>query len=129
MREDDPQQALTHIEKAHELAPDNPRVVMMQATSSLFTPTMWGGDVDAAVEDLQRAADLFESDSPSGPLQPDWGHSETYAWLGIAHMKQGRYEEAESALTKALEIDPDFSWVRRVLLPKAKTGESPSPSQ
>ncbi len=111
------------MERAKRLAPDNPRVVMMQATSDLFTPKTWGGDPEKAIEGFRRATKLFESSTPSEPLQPDWGHSEAYAWLGIALMKQDQYEEARTALAKALELDPDFNWVKHVLLPKAKEGE------
>jgi tetratricopeptide (TPR) repeat protein len=117
------------MERAKKLAPDNPRVVMMQATSDLFTPKTWGGDPEKAIEGFQRATKLFESHTPSGPLQPDWGHSESYAWLGIAHMKQDQYEKARTALTKALEIDPDFNWVKHVLLPEAKKGKDPGVSE
>jgi tetratricopeptide (TPR) repeat protein len=117
------------MKRAKRLAPDNPRVVMMQATSNLFTPKTWGGDPKKAIEGFQRAATLFESYTPEGPLQPDWGHSEAYAWLGIAYMKQDRYDEAKTALAKALEVDPDFNWVKHILLPRAKKGKDPGVSE
>jgi len=117
------------MERAKKLAPDNPRVVMMQATSDLFAPKTWGGDPQKAIEGFRRATTLFDSYRPSGPLQPDWGHSESYAWLGIAYMKQDQYEQARTALAQALEINPDFNWVKHVLLPKAKKEEDPGMSE
>ena len=110
----------TQMKHAKKLAPDNPRVMLMAAISDLMTPEMWGGNPTQAIEGFERATTLFESYAPESPLHPDWGHSESYAWLGIAHMKQEQYGEAQSVFTTALEIDPDFSWVSEVLLPKAK---------
>lgn len=105
------------LAKAEQLAPDNPRVVLAAAISDFNTPGMWGGDKERAMERLKRAATLFARERPTDPLQPVWGHSETYAWMGIAHLDQEQGDLARAAFEKALEIDPDFGWVKYVLLP------------
>ncbi len=105
------------FEKAEQLAPDNPRVVLAAAIGDFNTPRMWGGNKEKAMEGFKRAATLFARERPTDPLQPVWGHSETYAWMGIAHLDQDQGALARAAFEKALEIDPNFGWVKYVLLP------------
>ena len=105
------------VQKAQQLAPDNPRVVLSAATSAFKTPKMFGGSKEKGLQGFQRAAELFAQEEPTDPIHPVWGHREAYAWLGIAHQDLGELEQARSAFEKALEIDPDFGWVKYVLLP------------
>ncbi len=105
------------LDKAQELAPDNPRVVLTAALSDFNTPGMWGGDKERAMEGFRRAAVLFAVEEPADPLHPVWGHREVYAWIGLAHLDRDERDQAKAAFEKALEIDPDFGWVRYVLLP------------
>ena len=106
------------LKKAEQLAPDNPRVVLTAAISAFNTPKMWGGSKERAIEGFQRAAHLFSREKPTDPIHPVWGHSETYAWLGIAYMDRDEKDSARAAFEKALEIDPDNGWVKYELLPK-----------
>ena len=106
------------LKKAEQLAPDNPRVVLNAAISAFNTPKMWGGSKERAMEGFQRAAYLFAREKPTDPIHPVWGHSETYAWLGIAYMDRDEKDSARTAFEKALEIDPDNGWVKYELLPK-----------
>ena len=57
-------------------------------------------------------------EKPTDPIHPVWGHSETYAWLGIAYMDRDEENSARAAFEKALEIDPNNGWVKYELLPK-----------
>lgn len=106
------------LKKAEQLAPDNPRVVLSAAIGAFNTPKMWGGSKERAIEGFQRAAELFAREKPTDPIHPVWGHSETYAWLGIAYMDRNEENSAREAFEKALEIDPDNGWVKYELLPK-----------
>lgn len=106
------------LKKAEQLAPDNPRVVLSAAVSAFNTPQMWGGSKERALEGLQHAAELFAREKPTDPIHPTWGHSETYAWLGMAYMDRDEKDSAREAFEKALEIDPDNGWVKYDLLPK-----------
>ena len=105
------------LQKAVELAPDNPRVVLSAAIGAFNTPKMFGGSKERAMQGFQRATELFAREEPVDPVQPVWGHSQAYAWLGIAYLDRGELESARGAYEKALEIDPDFGWVKYVLLP------------
>ena len=113
------------IQKAKQLAPDNPRVVLNAAISDFNTPEMFGGSKEKGLQGFQRAAELFAQEEPTDPIQPVWGHREAYAWLGIAYQGQGELELARTAFEKALEIDPDFGWVKYALLPGLEKANSP----
>jgi tetratricopeptide (TPR) repeat protein len=104
------------MESAVALGPDNPRVLMLRGVSFFFKPRMFGGGSDKALQDLQRAADLFAKDRPVSPA-PSWGHAEVYAWLGQVYAGEKRTDDARSAYKRALEIEPEFGWVKHVLLP------------
>ena len=112
-------------QKAKQLAPDNPRVVLSAAISDFNTPEMFGGSKEKGLQGFQRAAELFAQEEPTDPIQPAWGHREAYAWLGIAYQNRGELESARAAFEKALEIDPDFGWVKYWLLPGLEKANSP----
>ena len=105
--------------QALELAPNNPRVLFLTGTDLYFTPPEYGGDPQLAMERFEQAARLFEKQTPSDPLLPDWGHAEVYAWLARGYLEQ-HPEKAHAALTKALALDPDYRWAKDVLLPRVE---------
>lgn len=106
------------LEKAKTLAPKNPRVWIIDGTSDFFAPSMFGGDKERALEKFEKATRLAEQESVTDPLMPDWGHAEAHAWIGIAHMNAERYDQARTAFETALDINPDYGWVKSVLLPR-----------
>ncbi len=104
---------------ALKLEPENPRILMLDAISKYFTPAMFGGDKDLALAGFKRSAEIFEKQTKTSAIQPDWGHAEAYAWIGLAYLDQNKKTEAKPALERALAIDPDFGWVKQVLYPRA----------
>lgn len=106
------------MDKAKELEPDNPRVVMLDAIGTLFKPSAFGGSTDKAIEGLRHAAELFEEWEPSNEYAPRWGDAEVYAWLGQGYAEAERYEKAKESLEKALEVKSGYPWVQEVLLPE-----------
>ena len=111
------------IGKAIELAPDNPRVVLSAAIGDFNTPRVFGGNKERAMKGFRRAAELFSRENPADPVEPSWGHSEAFAWLGLAYLDRNEKEPAEAALEKALQINPDFGWVKYVLLPELELAD------
>lgn len=104
------------MERAEALAPRNPRVWLLRGIGAMYTPGMFGGGLDKAESHLQRALALFEGDAPAAPL-PAWGRAEVHAYLGQVLAKRGRRDEARAAYERALALQPDYGWVRTVLLP------------
>jgi tetratricopeptide (TPR) repeat protein len=43
---------------------------------------------------------------------------QSYAWLGQTLEKMKNLQEALQIYQKALEIDPEFAWIKHDLLPK-----------
>jgi tetratricopeptide (TPR) repeat protein len=109
-------QSGAQMERALELAPNNPRVWLLRGIGAYNTPAMFGGGYDKAEEYLKKAIELFPKDRPAVPA-PSWGHNEAYAWLGQTYAKQERPDRARAAYQRALELEPNDGWVRMYLLP------------
>jgi Flp pilus assembly protein TadD len=73
---------------------------------------------------LEQAAAAFEQ--PAKNDLAHWGHGESLVWLGIAKQKSGDAAGARTAWKKALELEPNYGWVKYVLLPSLeKSAEQP----
>ncbi|GAB4370981.1 MAG: tetratricopeptide repeat protein [Calditrichia bacterium] len=105
------------MQKALKLEPTNPRVHLLAGINAKFTPKMFGGGREKARKHLRDAGDLFTRYQPKSLLYPDWGHRDVYAWLGIVAIDSDSLDAAKSYFEKALEIDPNYSWVKYRLLP------------
>jgi tetratricopeptide (TPR) repeat protein len=105
------------MDKAIEVGPLNPRVWLLRGIGAIFTPKLFGGGTDKAHTYLTKAIQLFEQDKPVAPA-PNWGRDEAWVWLGQVHEKEKRWDEAQAAYRKALEIEPRNDWVRMQLLPE-----------
>jgi len=104
--------------KALKLAPENPRSQLIAGWSAYFTPKMWGGGKDKAKKYFQQAIACFDSFRVVSPILPDWGHEEAYAWLGLLNMEQEKLEQAKINFNKALQLNPGYGWIKRILLPE-----------
>lgn len=108
------------MRKAKELAPDNPRVVMLNAIGTLFKPAMFGGSTEGAIKGFKRAIELFDNWQPPNVFAPRWGDAEVYAWLGQAYAMNEQYEKAREAYHRGLDVKPGYPWIKEVLLPELK---------
>jgi len=102
-----------HIEKALRLDSLNAMAWRQYASSKYFTPKMWGGDINEAIQKYEHAVSLYEKQN----LTNDWTYLDAITWLGIAYQKVGEKEKAEAAYNKALQVASDFGWVKHSLLP------------
>lgn len=64
--------------EATKMAPNNPRVLFLQATLAERTPPSMGGGVARAKELAEKAVAAFADDHP-GPLAPSWGRDDADA--------------------------------------------------
>lgn len=103
-------------QRAFELDPDNPRVALQRGIGFMFTPKSFGGGLEPAEAELLRAQKLFQGEPADKPW-PNWGRVDVLAWLGQVLVKTGRNEEARKLYNEALELEPDYNWVRRDLIP------------
>ena len=107
------------MSRAVEAGPRNPRVWLLKGIGAIFTPSMWGGGLDKAVEHLQKSVAYFESDKPQKPM-PAWGNAEAWVWLGQVYAKQGKADAAEAAYQRAVKLEPDNGWAQALLAGKAQ---------
>lgn len=101
------------MEKAYQFDKDNPRTYLMDGIGKLYTPSMFGGGAEEALVKFKKAEKLFREHSRDGPIS--WGNAEVYGWLTLTYIKLDRPEEAERMLSRGLEIEPDFKWLRTEL--------------
>lgn len=106
------------IEKARTLAPENPRVLLVAGINKFYTPSAFGGDKNEALGLFRRSAAIFDAQNKQPTAQPDWGHEEAYTYIGIVMRDQGDTTAARAAFRKVLAINPEFGWVKHVLLPE-----------
>ena len=106
--------------QALELAPANPRVVMMDAGMVFNTPAQYGGSQEKGIERWLEAIRLFEAEKIDDPLQPDWGRALAYGWLASTYLRMTppRTAEAKEMASHALALRPDFWFVKTQILPK-----------
>ena len=106
------------IRKAKELEPNNPRLYMIEGTSSMYTPEQWGGSKEIARELFIKSSELFKNEKSLSTM-PDWGGSEIYAWLGQIEIEMHNIEKAIYYYEQGLEIDTSNHWIKKILMPRA----------
>ncbi|HHQ13827.1 MAG TPA: hypothetical protein ENK16_02260 [Chromatiales bacterium] len=103
------------MRRAHELDPDNPRVLLLKAIGLYFRPALFGGDKPRATEMFRQAAERFADWQRSPAGGPNWGAAEAWAYLGYAQQQAGKTDQARLAYHKALQLRPDYAAVRDAL--------------
>ncbi len=63
----------SNLEKAKENNADNPRIYFLKATSTFFTPKMFGGGPKKALPYFEKADGLFAKESKEDITKPFWG--------------------------------------------------------
>lgn len=106
------------IEDAVKIAPQSPVVWKLQANSKMFTPAMFGGDIDEAIKAFEKAIELFEKQPDA--LKNNWLYVDTMIFLGQAYSSKSQWAKAVAIYEKALKVEPKLNWVKADLLPKAK---------
>ncbi len=104
------------VGRALQAEPESPEAWMQRGGSLLFTPEMFGGDVDEAVVAFEKAVQYYEAQPNHAS---DWQYLDALAWLGQSYQKADRSAEAVAIFQKALKVEPDFGWVKYTLMPQA----------
>lgn len=94
----------------------NPRAYLTKGSMLFNTPPAFGGSIDGALNNFNKAISIYESDKNAG-TEIDWGYLETLAWKGMALTKMKDTTNAILVYEKAIKIEPNFAWVKYRLLP------------
>jgi tetratricopeptide (TPR) repeat protein len=102
----------TQIHRAMELAPRNPRVLLLEAIGDYQHARTAAG---SACGKFKTVAEVFETERADVDQVPGWGAAEAYTWLGRCYLDSGDGNAARDALERALLIAPEFGQARRLL--------------
>jgi tetratricopeptide (TPR) repeat protein len=105
--------ASKYAEKAAKLGSDNGAALYHAASNLHYTPEQWGGDPESALALLERAVDAYGPDRDR-----NWRYLNTLALKGQVQARLGRTDAARATYARALDAQPDFLYVSRVLLPQ-----------
>jgi tetratricopeptide (TPR) repeat protein len=103
----------SRLAAARELAPGNPRVLLVEGLTRWFRAGASGAEHAAARTTFEAAARAFETVTASAPGQPSWGEAEAWLFVGRALEQGGDLLGARNAYEKSLLIAPEFAAARQ----------------
>jgi tetratricopeptide (TPR) repeat protein len=105
----------SQIRRALQLAPKNPRVLLLDAIGAYERAKASGAAAAAPCDKFKNTAAVFETERANVDQIPGWGAAEAYTWLGRCYLDNGDANTARDALERALLIAPEFAQARRLL--------------
>ena len=112
------------LDRATALEPDNPRVLWVKAVPLLILPPEKGGNLNGAIELYRRMDEVSPAASDAGSPLPDWGKPEALMSLAYAHLQQSDLASASEEARAALRLQPEWSYVRDVLVPQIEAAKN-----
>jgi hypothetical protein len=109
------------IERALQLAPRDPRVLLLDALADYELPPALGGNKERALVKLRATVAAFEQERASTEPLPGWGAAEAYLFLGRSLFEHGDAVAARDALEHALLLAPQYV-PARALMAKITSG-------
>ncbi|WP_027378616.1 hypothetical protein [Chryseobacterium daeguense] len=76
--------AAEEMKKAEKLDPNNPRVALIKAEDTYFTPEQYGGSKTKGIEQFKEALAKFNSYTPKSEFEPNWGKAEAEYFVSTA---------------------------------------------
>jgi hypothetical protein len=103
------------ISRALQLAPGNPRVLLVDAISDYQLSPSAGGNKERALTKLRQAVAAFETERRDAGGLPGWGAAEASVFLACDLLDHGDAVAARDALERALVAAPQFAQARRLM--------------
>jgi len=104
-----------YAREALEMNPQSYIAQIQMGHIYFYAPSTFGGDKAEAIRCYLRALQLYRQQNPR--TANDWNYLSLLVAIGQAYEATGRRETARQFYQRALNIAPDFVWVREVLLP------------
>jgi hypothetical protein len=110
--------------EAQAEAPANPRLLWVLGPNQWYTPPERGGGQAKALETYQKGLEAARKQrgTVTDPLEPSWGEPEllmNLAWSN-QHRTEPDLNAAEKYAQSALELVPNWHYVRDILLPQIR---------
>ena len=99
--------------KGIELAPENAFTNYVMGSYLFYTPSMFGGDAKACLKYLEKSKGIYEKETQT----QNWEYMNLLTLLGQAYHNQKDYAKAKAIYETALQIAPNFGYVKMYLLP------------
>lgn len=99
------------VSEAFDQQPESPLVQKLYASSKLYTPSMFGGDAELALEVYEKCVKNYEM----GETSNDWMYLDALMGLAQAQIKEEKGDDAKVTLEKALKIEPEFGWAKGLM--------------
>jgi tetratricopeptide (TPR) repeat protein len=94
--------ANTEIQRTFQLDPNCPQAFTVIGRKYLYSPRVFGGDIEKAIDSFKKATAI------------DPSNDEAFVWLAIAYRKKGEVERAHPALSVALHLNSRSVFAIRV---------------
>lgn len=108
-------QSTTNVEKALSINKNNIQANIEKANILYYSPSMFGGDKQLAMEYYFKAVNLFEKEPDN--IQQNWMYLSLLTRIGELQTTQGNLTEAKKTFEKILKVEPRFLYVKNELLP------------
>jgi len=69
------------LQKAEKLDPQNPRITLLKAEDTYYTPEQFGGSKTKGLELFQKSQEQFNAYTQKSSLDPNWGKDEAEYFL------------------------------------------------
>lgn len=69
------------LSKAEKIDAENPRITLMRAEDTYYTPEQFGGSKSKGLELFQKALEQYKVYQPKSSLDPNWGKGEAEYFL------------------------------------------------
>lgn len=120
--------ALKYVNEAETAQPENPRVLWVLGQIRWTMPPEMGGGQPKAIETNEKGLRLAVEGKglSADALMPSWGKPELMMNLAINHLrrKEPDLAAAEKYARSALEIVPNWHYVRDILLPQIEAARA-----
>jgi tetratricopeptide (TPR) repeat protein len=103
------------IYSALEADPDNPQAWIEHGNAMFYAPRSLGGSKQEAIKSYGKAITLMEANMVD---KHRWLYLNTLVALAKSYRETGNRQMAVRTYRKALEFEPEFTWVRDRLLPE-----------
>ena len=89
-------------QRAFQLDANNPRAYIVVGRKYLYSPKMFCGDLDKAIDSFQKSTTI----DPHG--------DEAFVWLAVAYRKKGDEIHAQAAVAEALRLNSRSVFAKRI---------------